>query len=285
MAISKIETKSNKIRSCAINIEDLKILYSLLEAKVREAKDYELAESQLIKQSANDKKEELKQFIENLYKLSIHVFGERGEYLVGDEASIFDDRSFPNRVSQIIFDSAYYYKSATNLEPLNKLIVQFDFKKQMLFDFTNPLTAPALNLSSITISGISNTWVGGVYEEANKFLKEKEKKRNWLHKKHIYDVFLYFYFYPTAFWTIYRVSGLLKPKISTFILIGICFYVFMILLLLMRIIFNYIRWIFPLIEFVPKYKSKMARHRAALFIILAGIISAFIWDLLKTLGR
>jgi len=282
MPIYKINTRISKIDSCSLEKEDFKSLFILLKKKVKEALEYELSESQFIKQSPKEKREEIKENIKNLLKLSVHVFGTKGEFLsTTDEVKIFDDDAFPNKINQIIFDSSYYYKQGTSQEPMNKLIIQFDFKKQNILYFSNPITDPVQNESSITVAGSKDTWVNGVHTEILSFLKEKKKNRNWLHKKHIYDLFLYLFFYPIVFWCIYRVSSLLNEKVNIIFLIAICLYIFTFLLFILRILFNYTRWIFPLLEFIPKSATKMRRHRNVLTFLLIGIIGAFIYDLIK----
>lgn len=283
MAVHKLNTRFSKIDSCSLELKDFKSFYGLLEDKVKEALDFELNESQFIKQLPEEQKEEIREKIKNSFKLSVHVFGIKGEYLIGDEISIFDDETFPNRINLIIFDSFYYFKQATNQEPMNKLIIQFDFKKQKIFDFSNPITQPVINESSITVSGLNDTWVSGVYAKILSFLEDKKKKYNWLHKKHIYDLFLYLLFYPITFWCIYRVSGFLQGNINIVFLIAICLYIFILLLYFLRILFNYTRWIFPLLEFTPKSGTNMLRHRATLSVILFGIISSLIVDIIKSI--
>jgi len=285
MPISRINSRSSKIDSCSLKIEDFRSLFNLLADKIIEALKFELEKSQFIKQVPEDSKEEIEQNIRNLFKLSVHIVGSKGEYLVGDEASIFDDAKFPSKINQIIFDSSYYFKQVTNQEPMNKVIIQFDIKRQDIFDFSNPITEPNKNISSVTVSGLDDTWVSGVYAEISSFLQERRNNRNWLHRKHIYDLFLYLLFYPIVFWLLYRVSNLLQGKVIAIFLIAIYLYIFILLLYLLRILFNYTRWIFPLIEFIPQSRTKMIKHRATLWFIILTIIASFAADIIKSIFK
>jgi len=283
MAIFKINSRTSKIDSCALTIEDFKSLFKLLTDKVNEAYEIEVAEPKTFENVPKDQVEEKKGRIKQYYKLGVLIMGTKGEILIGEDDSVFDDENFPNNINTIAFDSSYYFKIMTGQEPMNKLIVQFDFKKQKVFDFSNPITEPMRNESSITVGGMNDTWVNGVYSKIINFFENKKKNRNWLHKKYVYDLFLYLLLWPATFWCIYRVSGLLQGKINIILLIAICLYIFILLFYILRILFNYTRWIFPLVEFITKSGTKMLRHRAALSIIALGIISAIIRDIIKSI--
>jgi len=283
MAISKINSRTSKIDSCSLTIKDFKVLFKLLNDKVNEAYKIEVNEPKIFENVPKEQVEEIKERLKQYYKLGVLIIGTKGEILTGDDDSVFDDDNFPNNISKITFDSSYFFKLMFGQEPMNKLIIQFDFKKQKVFDFSNPITEPILNESSITVAGRNDTWVSGVYAEIINFLEDKKKNRNWLHKRHVYDLFLFIFFYPTAFWCIYRVSGLLYGKINIILLIAICLYIFISLLFILRILFNYTRWIFPLLEFIPKSGTKMIKHRAILTIIVLGIISNLIVNIIKSL--
>lgn len=282
MTLQKLNTRYSKVESCSMSLDDFKSLFLLLKDKVEEALDFEISKSQYLKQLQKDQLDNVIERIKNLFKLSVHIFGSKGEYLIGDEEAILDEKTFPHKIDRIIFDSSYYFKQTTNQEPMNKVVVQFDFKKQKIFNFSNPITEPATNESSITVSGLDDTWVNGVYAKMSLFLKERKKNRDLLHKKHVYDIFLYFIFYPIEFWCIYRVVNLLKVKVDIIFLIALCLYTFILLIYILRIIFNYIRWIFPLIEFMPKSGTKMGKHRLTLSVIALGIISSLIVDIVKS---
>lgn len=283
MPIYKLNARSSKIEACSLKIEDFKALFRLLNNKVDEALDIELEESPMLENKPENEVEQIRNSIRQNFKLSVLIVGAKGEYLSGDDVSIFEDENLPNNINQVIFDSAINHTQMIGREPRNKVIVQFDFKKQEIFDFSYLPAQPDPNSSSIQVGGYNDTWVSGVYAEILSFLKDKKKKRNWLHKKRIYDFFLYLLFYPIMFWCIYRVSSLLQGKVNTIFLIAVCFYIFFLLLLLLRIIFNYARWIFPLLEFIPKPGTKMGRHRATLSIIALGIISSLIRDIIKSI--
>jgi len=286
MAIFKINSRFSKIDSCALTIEDFKSLFKLLNDKVNEAYKHEADEPKTFENVPKEEVEKFKERIKQNFRLGVLVIGTKGENLAGDDDSIFDDENFPNNISEITFDSSYYFKYMTGREPMNKLIVQLDFKKQNIFDFSNPITAPMRNESSITVRGMNDTWVNGVYSKIIDFFKGKKKNRNWLHKKYIYDLFLYLLLWPATFWCIYRVSSLLQGKINIIPLIAICLYVSILLFYILRILFNYTGWIFPLVEFTTKSGTKMNKHKAVLSVLLIvffGIISNLIADIIKSI--
>lgn len=259
------------------------MLFKKLSAKVAEAYLIEANESKVFENMPESQAKETKEKIKQHFKLAVMVSGIKGEHLSGDEESVFNDQSFPDNIKQIVFDSSFIFRSMTGQEPLNKLEIKFDFKKQDIFDFSNPIINPKINESSITVQGVNETWVSGVYADIISFFENKKKKRNWLYKKYFYELFLYIVFYPISFWWIYRVSSLLYKKINIVLLIAICFYVFTVILYILRIFFNYTRWIFPLLEFIPESGTKITKHRGILAVIIIGIISSVIYDIIKFL--
>jgi len=283
MPIYKINTRSSKINSCYLRIDAIKALYKLIDEKVNEALKYELEDSPILKSLPENQIKEHQDRIKQYFKLGVLVKGTMGEYLTGDDISLFDDESFPKNIEEIVFDSSYIFRQMTGQEPRNKIIIQFDFKKQKIFDFSNPASQQDPNTSSINVAGYNDTWVNGVYAQIMNFLKEIKLKRNWLHKRIVYDFYLYLVFYPITFWCIYRVSEFMKGKIGTVLSIGIYLYIFFFILFLLRLLFNYTRWIFPLLEFIPKSGTKMGRHRTILTIILLGTISSLLYDVIKAI--
>lgn len=278
MPVKKMNSRSSAINSCSLDKADLVSLFNLLEVKVREALAFEIAFMESTPNILPEQVLQIKQRISDNFKLAVSIVGSNGELLMGDDTTIFNDRSFPANISKVVFDSSFYFKQVIGQDPMNKLTVQLDFSSQKILDFSNLSTEPNPNQSNISVIGINDTWVTGVYAEIVAFFNSKKKNRSWLHKKYSYDLFLYLLFYPIVFWTIFRVSEHFKNQMPIVLIVAICLYLFFAVLSLMRLLFNYSRWIFPLVEFSPSSPRRKANRAVLTFIILA-IISTFISDL------
>ncbi len=113
-------------------------------------------------------------------KLWVEIWGENNEYINGDHESIFNDDRLPKKIIRISFNSYHGYQMAMQNRMQNWFEMQFDFKKNHIFDFSK-ITDPAnQNNSYFKVQGVNETWVDGVYQAISSFLKDKTLKRNWL---------------------------------------------------------------------------------------------------------
>ena len=118
-------------------------------------------------------------------------------------------------------------------------------------------------------------------ETSHSFLKERSLKRNWLYSSLTYDALLYLLIFPLIFRTVYKLGSFLNLSNLPNVL-GVMFYIyiFIVLLLGFRILFNYTKWIFPIIELK---NGSSAIHRGILYGIILGIIASAIYDICKVL--
>lgn len=277
MPLYKIETRFSPIESCAVKINDFKTLYRKLSAQIEQAITIEIANAR--SRYDNLPEEQLNRFIEdirNSFKLSVQIFGAKGEFLSGDDNSIFDDENFPERLNKISFDSSISFKQRTGLEPINKIYVLFDFSKKTLFDFTFPIQKTSPPKSSRQIYGSDETWVRGVNDTIKDFVKDNKKRRGWLHAELTHILYIYAISIPASFWIVYKISEYLKGKVPSVLSIGIYIYIFFMILIMFRIMHNYAKWIYPLYEFVPESGTKMGKHKRALYFIFFIFIPALL---------
>lgn len=281
----KLKSRSSKIDSCLLNLSNLNKLYKILEEKVSEAVEIEIKEFIRPINMTDIEFDNIKNEINRVLKLCVTIIGTKGEQIVGYNNSILAIDTFPDDIQFIIFENISLFKSVAKREPLSKFEIKFDFTKPVIFDFSNPLFQQYQNTSLINIIGKNETWVDGLYQSIITFLGDKKKNRNWLHSKYIHDLLLYIIIWPIIFWSIYRFQKLniINPDVTQVIFVAIYIYFFLILYFTFRIIFNYSKWVFPLIEYNPTDGSKMFRHRALLSAILIAISARLIWDIVKNI--
>lgn len=275
------------IPSCTLEISDFKKLYEILKTATEEGANIEISQLKKIEGDTEDNFKKAKEEARKLYKVSIQIFGAKGEYIFTESPSIFDDASLPDTVTKIIFDNTLKFKAMLQQkQPINKFRIEFDFTKQKVFDLISLPSVATPNKSFIDISGENETWVAGIYNKVKEFLQERTNKRGWLHINNIYDIFLWFLVVPLGFRFLYIINRSLPPRfseLSAFFKVACYLYFFILVLNIFRIIFNYARWIFPSIELIRSDKKGAVFHRFVLGSIILAILATFISDLVKLL--
>jgi hypothetical protein len=279
-----VQTKNitKKIKSCSLTVTDIKKMYSALREKANEAAVEDLQEIQ----KNIDQNNAIQRIKVQANKLWVEIWGSDGDYFAGDDISIFDDMRLPEKITCIKFTSAKVYTASTNRNPKNTFEVQFDFRKARLTDFSRPLNPDATNNSYINIQGINDTWVNGVYQKISNMLNDRKTNRNWIHTSFAYEIMLYTIFLPMNF----RIVYLIGQKFRLFALqnplqIGAYIYLFIGFLFIFRIfLFNYPRWVYPLIEL--KYsEANSIKHQAMLAAIFLALISTTIYEYVSQLMK
>lgn len=206
--------------------------------------------------------------------------------LSGTSDAILSTENLPDEVTTIKFDSGYHFHQAVNVDPFNKIELTLSFHIQNLLDFSNPSGRLTTPISFYNIVGNNETWVNGVYESVKSFFKTKELKRNLIHGKYIYDLLLWLIVLPSIFWTLYRASNILQSHaifIPTPLNVSLYVYFTFALLIIFRLLFNYLRWLYPLIEFTDSRVKRSRFHKAVLFAIITGLLGSLIVDLVKAI--
>lgn len=282
----KSNQKTASIPSCALNESDLKSFLEILNGINQEAA--EIAASKLIKDPNQSYEEfnKLKESVPNLYKISIQIFGAKGEYMVSQSAEVFSDKYLPDRITIILFDNVLHHKLTTNLEPQLKIEIRFDCSKPSIFDLTTNLSTSTPNNSSIQVLGINETWVEGAYGKVMSFLNERKTNRAWIYQKNVYEFFSWFLMLPASFWILYRINLVFSPYLSNFptvFQIALYLYFFGTTSLIFRMLFNYSRWVFPYLEITTSSSltKGATKHRFVLGSLLLAVIGSLLYDIIK----
>lgn len=280
--------KSNHIfaplPSCTLDIAYFKKLYEILNKITQEAAEIEISKLKKNPGQSDEDFSKLQDYARSLYKLSIQIFGRKGEYVFSDSASIFDEAHLPDHVTKIIFDNSSKYNFSLKKDPLNKIRLEFDFQKVKVFDFVTGPSRATSNTSAFHVIGENETWVSGAYKNVFQSLQERANKRSLLHRTNIFDLFIWFMIMPLGFFTIYKIERLFSLSASgvpTVFMVALYLYFFIIVLNIFRMVFNYARWIFPKMELVTSLKKGAILHRIILGAIFLAIFYSFIYDLLK----
>ncbi len=289
----KANSRFKQLPSCILSAEDIRKIFTLLKEKVEEAVQIELKELQRPDGMTETDFNKLKENIIKNFKLTVLVMGTKGERLASVNISALSAENIPEDLESITFECSYLFGSFFGIKPKNNLEVVLDFRRPKILDFSNPSLEPNPNKSHIQVMGNNDTWVNGVYHSLISFFKSKISKRSWVHSRYVYELILWCFIFPSIFWTIFRIDTHIRPalgNISTILLIALYFYFFFTILFIYRLFFNYVHWIFPVLEYRTEQGTKMSTHRrtfgrifAAIITIILGLIIALLYDVLKYL--
>ncbi len=277
--------KSNKIfeliPNSTLDLLFFKKLYSVLKGSTDESADHDIAKLVPQPDKTQEEFDGLKKYAKSLYKVVIHIYGARGEYIFTENEGIFDDPSLPDRINRVVFENSTRFKTFTQREPVNQFRIIFDFTAPPIIDFNiSPSIATPIN-SSIDIVGENTTWVSGTYKKIVELLENRKNTHGWLHRNNIWDLFLWAAIMPIIFRILFLLQKASPASISNLsgvLKAAIYVYVFFFLLNIFRILFGYARWVFPYLELnTPLKKTNL--HRIVLGAIVFSIVGTMGYEL------
>ncbi len=282
--MSQTITRKAPLDACTLSLDDMKNLYQKLSRSIVEASEFE--RKKWTPPQDENKLDDFNSFIKqrcDAYQITVVINGARGETLVDRNDSVFASPNLPENITSIYFTSTSMYETAFNYKPAHFFILNIDFNKPPLIDFSTSPSIATPNGSFIEIAGESENWVAGVFEIVKSKVQAKDNKRAWLHKALVYDAVLWFIVFPLAFYVCYSVEGVVQHKIDyRYVKIGLIFYSFFLVINLYRMFFSYTKWAFPKMELAARY-STTAMHRKWWFAISTGMVVCILWNVLARL--
>lgn len=272
---------SMKVTSMSLDKEDLKAFCDILQEKANASAEIEVPLFQQNQQTDEEYKANL-ETLRKSFKLNFTLNGKNGVQLWGKAEDVFSSVNFPDDVVSLYVDSENTLKHGYNYYPHNSFKVFFDFSKPNVFDFDLMPSHSTPNESNIEVSGYNPTWVNGVFHELKMFIDNRSSTLSIVHNHSIYDMLLWVVGLPVSFWLCNKLSPEIDAAFSvdnTFFTNALYLYVFVITLICFRIMFHYVRWVCPLVEF--RYKnSKVVAHRLVIFGLNLGWLGTIIYDML-----
>lgn len=270
------------ISSFSLDKDELKRFCDILQERAISAAEIEVAQFQQREQTDEEYAENKKTLRES-FNLKITISGKNGEELWGNIEDVFGSVNFPEEVKSLYVDSEAVLKNVHNYYPQNSFTVFLDFNKPKIFDLSLLPSHETPNESSIEVKGYDATWVNGVFSELKKFIDDRASTLSIVHSHSIYDILLWILGFPISFWVCYELSAEIDSVFNhtnAFITSALYVYAFVATLFIFRVLFHYLRWVCPLVEFRGK-GSKMLAHRAVLVILIVGWFGQFIYDIAK----
>lgn len=186
-------------------------------------------------------------------------------------------------MKSLYVDSESTLRHAHNFYPHNSFKIFLEFNKPKIFDLSLMPNHETPNESNIEVKGYDATWVNGVFSEIKKFIEDRSSTLSIVHNHSVYDVLLWMLGFPLSFWICFKLSVQIEDAFggnNEFLTSALYFYAFIATLFIFRVLFHYLRWVCPLVEYRCK-GNRMLVHRALFSILSIGWVGQFLYDLAK----
>jgi hypothetical protein len=261
----KNTARISQINCCTLSLDDFRKLFEIVKEQNEESKRYQLEyidefHSKLPDAHPQEEIDKVKKAVIDKYQVGVEIFSTKGQYyrtFNPDEA--FDKTKISDDVTRIILSNTILFNLDKQLIQPYKIVVDLDFGRATLIDLVANPSHETYNPSKVEIWGLSEIWAEGVNNKILKFIKERENKRYWLHRKNIYDVFVWFIVVPILFWNLYKLDSWLQQKfkyLSSVLTVFGYIYTFLFGLILFNLFFKYLRRSFPPMELTSNIHSK-----------------------------
>ena len=183
----------------------------------------------------------------------------------------------------LYIDSALNLKNLYNWSPRNRFELLLDFTKPELLNLSFSPSRSTPNASDIRIFGRNETWANGVYHAVTDFVKNRKTRRQFFDRHSVYDLLVLCGGFPFAFGISYKLSGLINSvigQISGILQSAAYVYVFYCSLILFRILFDYGRWVFPIVEYEASTNTAL-KHRIFWTALAVAVFGNFVYDMFK----
>ncbi|MDE0483156.1 MAG: hypothetical protein OXI67_11295 [Candidatus Poribacteria bacterium] len=273
---------SEQITACAFTKEDLKTLCEILQESSRAAAEEEISYyaplDRPVEQIDSDK-----ELLRSGFELKVTVRGTDDERIFGTIPAVFGSPRFPSKIKSLYINSEMDLRNLYGWYPRNHFEILLDFTRSELFNLSLSPSISTPNASNIFVSGLNSDWVSGVFRKVTDFIKEKRTHRRFLHRHSVYDILVLCGGIPFAFSIAYKLSvwsGNTFGEISRILETAAYVYVFFLSLHLFKALFDYTRWVFPIVEYTGT-QSAVGKHRIILGSLICGVLANFIYDLIK----
>lgn len=255
----------------ALSAEDLANLCELVVQINENAKEITAQ-----RESVNfENKEAAQILVDEVVKVQYNYYSAKGDRTEGLPPLNIGNSNFPEDVTSFYVSNTAYSKRTRNYVPSCAVDIFLSFEKPSLkLDFITLPSNPTDNRSVINVYGLDEDWVRATETRLVEFFEKRKKLRLVIHKSGAYDYLLYLLYLPIALLLVHsNLSSFLAwtQKQPIFFTIVLAIYLFFITILFGRILFQYIRWLFPPMEYYKTSRLPAQIHRGLGFTVLMAI--------------
>lgn len=250
---------------------------------IKQANDNAIkVELETVNENAEDRAERIDR-IKELMKVEYILRAQSGDNIKGLESPVEED--FPDKVASFFISSNQYAIDLVNNSPMNHVNAFLSFEQpSMKIDLITLPSNPTENRSVINIVGRDEDWVRATADELEEFFDKKKTIRPVIHGSGAYDFFLFILYLPIIIGFFARYDKQILPWLSEkSFLFNVIFgiYLFFLTLIFARVVFQFIRWLLPPIEY---YKTSQTKANTLRF-VSAGIMGTLLVSGLYDFGK
>ena len=283
MSVTSALRKSAFLRGYFFTKNDIIELYNILQEQLREIGQAQANQFILQKNQTLEDLERLKQNFISMFKIYVNIETDRGTTVINDLGNLFSIPDIPARVTRIEFTSANLYREIMKKEPSNQLYFLLDFRKSGSPGIVGAPGQATSNDSQYFVLGENVDWVRSTQSKIEDFLHSRRRKYSWLHSQGIYDILLQI----AGVFLIAWFMGLLIPRVDVWFSASDDVYkyasyifIFLVGIRLFAFMFNYARFIFPVVELKDNY-PEMKAHRFICSAIILSASGGFLYDIFR----
>lgn len=267
-----------------LSAEDIREFCELLAEVNERAKEIEYGRLDL---STFESPEQARQRVNELMPIEYNYSAGNGDFMQGLGMPKTEERTFPDDLQTIFVSNASFAQRANNIRPLNTVEAFLGFEKPPLkIDLQTLPSNPTANRSVVNVAGRDEAWVISTAQKIDEFFNKRKATRPIIHGSGTYDYFIYLLFLPAAVWLFYKQgSGLTSwlDSQSVFLNVVLGVYAILLTLLLARFVFQYVRWLFPPMEYYKRSRLGAFIHRSIAAAIGSAVVLGATYDGAKAL--
>lgn len=273
-----------RIENVVLDRTDIVNLMSLVQSKTNDAQELQFATEN---EALFESREKLEEEVRRVFRINYNIHDFKDNMLSGYDVINLDTGGIPENIKSVYISNINAFKTAASGRlPRNGVDIFVDFKRpSMAINFLNMPSNPTDNKSVANVFGLDEDWVISTHQKLREFLDSRKTKRSFIHRSGVYDLFLYVIYIPILLWGAFRIESNFSSvfvESSVVFLAAIYIYGFVLSLVSGRVIFQYLRWLFPIVEYSPKRSMAYKVHRRVIGFILSGLGIAILYDVIRT---
>jgi hypothetical protein len=227
--------------------------------------------------------DEARNRVDEVVKVEYAYNSARGDRTEGLPPLKVENPSFPEDLTNFYVSNTAYSQRINNYVPACAVDIFLSFQKPSLsIDLITMPSNPTDNRSVINVYGLDEDWVRATETRLVEFFEKRKKLRLVIHKSGAYDYLLYLLYLPMVLLLVHSHLGPFlnwTQEQPTFFTIILAIYLFFMTLLGGRILFQYVRWLFPPMEFYKTTRLPAQIHRAVGFTLLMAILLPSVFNI------